>query len=144
MPTPSVELIERVQRYVDARRVPTSELVIVGPEYIAVGVTVAVALTSMEGASEVELVIAQSLARFLHPLTGGWDGVGWAFGRRPHKSELYALIEAIAGVSHVHSLVVTPSEDEVETFRTDRFLIYSGEHKITLSLEDAYAAHAQP
>jgi predicted phage baseplate assembly protein len=139
-PTPSVELIERVRRYVDARRSPTSKLLVAGPEYVPVGVAVAVALTSMEGASEVEMAIAQSLSRFLHPLTGGWDGAGWAFGRRPHRSDLYALIEAIAGVGHVHSLAISPPEEMVETFETDRFLIYSGEHKITLSLEGAHAA----
>src|SRR5205085_5415986 len=103
-PTPGIELIGRVRAYLDARRSPTSELIVVGPKYISVGVTVEVALTSMEGASEVEASVLAALARFLHPLTGGWDGAGWDFDRRPHKSDLYALIEGIEGVGHVQSL----------------------------------------
>lgn len=135
-PVPGIELIDRVRSYLDARRSPTSELVIVGPEYISVGVHVEVALTLMEGASEVEMAIAHALARFLHPLTGGWESAGWDFGRKPHKSDLYALIEEIAGVGHVHSLTVTPDE-ESDQFKTDRFLISSGKHEIKLRLEEA-------
>ncbi|HEX8845929.1 MAG TPA: putative baseplate assembly protein [Pyrinomonadaceae bacterium] len=138
-PTPSIELIDRVRAYMDARRSPTAKLVIVGPAYVEISVEVEVALRSMEGASEVELAVARALTSFLHPLTGGWDGKGWYFGTQPHTSALYSLIEAVAGVGHVRSLTVTPEVGGELTIKdvlqTDRFLIYSGTHTITLSLE---------
>jgi hypothetical protein len=128
-----------VRAYLDARRSPTSKLVVVGPDYIRVDVNVVVALTSMEGARTVEMAAAHALAIFLHPLTGGFDGTGWDFGRKPHKSDLLALIGTIRGVGHVQSLTVTPDENDVR-FKTDRFLIYSGAHRIDLRLERANAS----
>ena len=140
-PTPSVELIERVREYLDARRSPTSKLVIVGPKYVEVNVEVELALRSMEGASDVEVAVAQTLTSFLHPLTGEWDGKGWNFGSQPHASVLYSLIEGVAGVGHVRSLnIITPPED-TDALETDRFLVYSGTHTITLSLEGGVSGY---
>jgi hypothetical protein len=119
----------------------------VGPLYVQVSVDVELALTALELASDVEQAIEQGLARFLHPLTGGFDGQGWDFGREPHRSDLYTLLEAIPGVDHVHSLAIlqTPdrrldltisaAEDLSRTKQTGGFLVYSGAHNIRLRLD---------
>jgi hypothetical protein len=75
------------------------------------------------------------LAAFLHPLTGGLDGAGWAFGRKPYRSDLYALLEATPGVDHVQLLRVEEELEETENgvARPGRFLIFSGPHEITLT-----------
>jgi len=73
------------------------------------------------------------LVAFLHPLTGGLDGQGWAFGRKPYQSDLYALIEDIPGVDYVRRLTVI----ETDEVRPDRFLVYSGDHQITMLSEMA-------
>ncbi|HEX8921575.1 MAG TPA: hypothetical protein VF766_08865, partial [Pyrinomonadaceae bacterium] len=86
-----------------------------------------------DGASEVKLAIAQALAEHLHPLRGGPEGTGWAFGRYPHESNLYALIEGIAGVDHVTSLTFAPGEESAEVKKAGKyFLVYSGTHTINL------------
>jgi hypothetical protein len=132
-PVPGLELIDRARDYIDAYRLPNAELVVLGPEYVRVDVEAEIALTALEGASAVELAIVSTLAKFLHPLTGGLDGKGWAFGRKPYKSDLYALIEAIPGVDHVRALKVIETEDRPgKTGKTGRFLVYSGQHKISL------------
>ncbi|HEX5734702.1 MAG TPA: putative baseplate assembly protein [Blastocatellia bacterium] len=142
-PLPSVELIKNVREFLNDRQTPVAELVVVGPDYIRVEVKTEIALTSLEGANEVELAIVQTLFRFLHPLTGGLDGKGWNFGRQPHKSDLYALIERIRGVDHVRSLKVTKTEDrtgdlieaeESDIAKSDRFMVYSGSHEIRLTV----------
>ncbi len=136
-PVPGLELINRVRDYIDAYRLPNAELVVVGPEYLRVDVEAEIALTTLEGASAVELAIVSTLAKFLHPLTGGLNGEGWAFGRQPHKSDLYALLEAVPGVDHVRSLIVKKFEDRPDkTEKTGRFLVYSGAHKINLVFEE--------
>jgi predicted phage baseplate assembly protein len=131
-PLPSLELLARVQDYLEAHSVPTSRVSVVGPLYVSVKVEPEIALVSLEGASAVEQAVRQRLAGFLHPLTGGLDGAGWDFGRKPHASDLYALIEAVPGVDHIRSLTITETEDQPGVSATGRFLVFSGEHEITL------------
>ena len=111
-PQPSLELLSRVQDYLEAHSVPTAHVSVVGPLYVRVDVKRRVALAALEGASAVEQAVQQKLASFLHPLTGGLDGAGWDFGRQPHRSDLYALIEAVPGVDHLRSLVIEEKEDQ--------------------------------
>jgi predicted phage baseplate assembly protein len=141
-PVPSVELINRVQDYLENHAIPTAKIVVVGPIYIQVNITVEVALVSLTQASTIEQEIDYTLNKFLHPLTGDFDGKGWSFGRKPYKSDLYRLIEKIPGVDHIRNLQVeriselsTGELTQVES--TNRFLVYSGKHKITLSFTDA-------
>jgi hypothetical protein len=100
--------------------------------------------------------------RFLHPLTGGPDGQGWAFGRRPHHSDLSALLEKVGGVDHIRSLSVTLQPETADAIRRrqlqtmlerrltetsdqpererdlrrwlDRALVYSGRHELRVEL----------
>jgi predicted phage baseplate assembly protein len=132
-PSPGSELIARVRDFIGQRQSPTAELIIAGPKFIRINVTADVAPTSLDGASQIKQDIAQALAGYLHPLTGGTDGNGWDFGRFPHVSNLYALVEAIEGVDHVRSLQFTPAEDADEVKKAgDYFLVYSGTHTINL------------
>jgi hypothetical protein len=84
----------------------------------------------------VESEVAQTLARFLHPLTGGLDRNGWDFGRKPHPSDLYALLEAVPGVDHLRSLQVSESEERPGALASGRFLVYSGIHDIRLTFAE--------
>jgi hypothetical protein len=100
-----------------------------------VTVTATVVPTSLDTADALTATVAAALRRFLHPLTGGADGRGWAFGRQPHLSTLYALIEALPGVDHVPALAVTetPRFDELTANECARLLIYAGDHVINLA-----------
>jgi predicted phage baseplate assembly protein len=135
-PLPSLELLSRVQDYLEAQSIPTSHVSVVGPLYIRVDVTLEISLVSLEGATAVEQAIQQRLAVFLHPLTGGLDGAGWDFGRRPHRSDLYALIEAVPGVDHIRSLSILEDEDQPGVSDTGRFLVFSGTHTISFVFEE--------
>ncbi|BAZ23378.1 hypothetical protein NIES4073_42660 [Kalymmatonema gypsitolerans NIES-4073] len=139
-PLPSLELIGRVKSYLEARADPTTSIYVVGSLYIKVNITAELVLYSLEGASSVEQVVEQKLANFLHPLTGGFDGNGWDFGRLPYKSDFYALLEAVPGVDYIRSLIVDPDYTKPETISKDinkfintkRFVVYSGKHNISL------------
>jgi hypothetical protein len=153
-PMPSLELIRRTQEYLDARSTPTARVHVTGPLYLRVEVVVDVAVVSFEAASAAEQSIGRRLAAFLHPLTGGPDGKGWEFGREPHRSDLYALIEATPGVDHVVRfqelnefldesdrawLNPLPGKNEItveDVKDTGRFLVYSGSHTINLKFEE--------
>ena len=131
-PVPAVELLGRVRAYLEARLSPVLDLWIVGPDWLEVSVTVEIVPRVLEGANDVQNAVLDRLSSFLHPLTGGLDGEGWAFGRKPYRSDLYALIEGTPGVDHVRRLQVAELPREGGA-RPDRFLVYSGEHQITVT-----------
>ena len=131
-PTPSTELIARVQQHLDARRLAGVELVVLGAEYVSVDVATVIGLRDMAAARDVDLAVRAALAAFLHPLTGGQEGCGWDFGRHPHRSDLYALLEAIPGVDHVRALSVSENVDRPGANDNDRFLVCSGRHSVDL------------
>jgi predicted phage baseplate assembly protein len=161
-PTPSLGLLRTVQAHLQERCPPTADVWVAGPEWIAVTVHTTVAPTSVEDADAVRDRVNAALERFLHPLTGGPDGQGWAFGRKPHRSDLTALVEAVEGVDHIDSLAVslrpetgdvdrrlalgrllqrplTQPSDQPELERDlqrwlDRALVYSGRHDVGVTL----------
>ncbi|NES22103.1 MAG: putative baseplate assembly protein, partial [Symploca sp. SIO3E6] len=85
-PLPSLELTNRIQSYLQTYSEPTVAISVVGAPYVRVDITTEIAVTSLEGAGEVAQTVEQTLASFLHPLTGGFAGKGWNFGRQPYKS----------------------------------------------------------
>jgi Baseplate J-like protein len=135
-PTPSLELLNRVSEFIGDRQIPVVDLTVVGPSYVCVSIKTEIAPVSLEGESDIKLAVDRELSRFLHPLTGGLDGKGWDFGRKPYKSDLYALIEMIAGVDYVRALEVNEVEESKGASATNRFLVYSGTHAITLKFEE--------
>jgi hypothetical protein len=75
-----------------------------GPEYASVGVKARVRSAAGRSAREVGIAARVRLEAFLHPVTGGEGGLGWAPGRRPHRSDLVALLGGVEGIEHVESL----------------------------------------
>lgn len=135
-PVPSLELVEQVRAYILARCAPTANVWVAGPEWIEVSVMAVVVPDSLEAADFVGEAVAAALERFLHPLTGGSEGKGWAFGRKPYRSDLYALIEGVAGVDYVRSLDVAEQPDTATISRLERRLIFSGQHEVTVVVNE--------
>lgn len=133
-PVPSLELVEQVKAYLAARSAPTADVWVAGPEWIEVSVTAVIVPDSLEAADFVGETVKAALARFLHPLTGGPQGKGWAFGRKPYRSDLYALVEGVAGVDHVRTLTVAEAPDTATISRLERRLIFSGQHEISVEV----------
>ena len=137
-PTPSLGLIEQVKTYLlDRSSASLESLEVTEPDWVKVEVTTAIVPTSLEVAGTVLTAVKTSLTQFLHPLTGGPGGEGWPFGRQPHESDLYALLESIGGVDHVESLEMTMvAIDDVEISDpndwTGTHLVFSGEHNVSL------------
>ncbi|HEU0013462.1 MAG TPA: putative baseplate assembly protein [Longimicrobium sp.] len=128
-PVPSLELLDRVHAHLAERLPATVELEVLGPEWVEVAVTVEVAPVTPGAAGQVHTALAARLADFLHPLAGGPGGGGWPFGRRPWRSDLYALVEAVPGVDHVRLLEVR----ETPLPRTPWFLVHSGAHTVRVA-----------
>jgi hypothetical protein len=135
-PLPTLELLARTRDFLEARTDATASVMVVGALYIRVDSVVEVAVASPEGASGVERAVRERLAAFLHPLTGGLDGKGWDFGRAPHRSDFFALVESVPGVDHVRYLQIAETEDRPGVRQTGRFLVFSGEHRVGVVFEE--------
>jgi hypothetical protein len=134
-PQPSVELVRRVQKFISSSCPVTATAVVVGPLYLRVEVQAEIGLASPEEAGTAAAKVQNKLDEFLHPLTGGFERKGWEFGREPHRSDLYRLIEAVPGVDHIRAMTVTITEEPKDSRQTGRFLVYSGAHTIKLVVE---------
>jgi predicted phage baseplate assembly protein len=142
-PVPSLGLIERVEDYLRARGAPSARLAVSGPRWIKVTVRVDLVPETGSAADTLSATVEAAITRFLHPLTGGEEGDGWAFGRVPRRSHLYRLISAIDGVSHVRDVaLITDPELPADAEGLDPqlrraltgALIYSGDHEIVLTV----------
>jgi predicted phage baseplate assembly protein len=141
-PYPDLELLDTVRSYLERRRATESRLVIVGPKYVRVTVSAEVVPESAAAVGNLEANIVGALEAFLHPLTGGAEGAGWNFGRKPHASDVYAVIESVEGVGYVRALKLSaamevggaeqPVDFEDLSDGQDYFLVYSGKHEVSL------------
>jgi Baseplate J-like protein len=108
-PWPSFELRRTVRDFL-VRRVPATamrHLSIRGPHYRPIGVDATVTPVDPEQAGPVGTLVQQTLAGFLHPLTGGPDKRGWSFGRDVYLSDVAAALERVPGLDYVSELVLT-------------------------------------
>jgi predicted phage baseplate assembly protein len=135
-PLPSLELVARAETFLKQRIPAGASVVVVGPRYIRIDVTVDVGITADAVVPVVKATIEERIVAFLHPLTGGLDGKGWDFGRIAHRSDLYPLIESVSGVDHTRFLHVSEVEELDGIRQTGCFLIYSGQHQINAVFEE--------
>ncbi len=96
-PRPVESLLRTICAYLDARRMLTTELYVVGPRYVPVSLTLAAVLAPDADAAETSTALETAMRRFFHPLFGGSDGQGWPFGGTIRYGELYraALVPGV-------------------------------------------------
>jgi hypothetical protein len=123
-----------VRDFLDEHRPPDVKLVVVGPTYLSVRPQIDATVTDFDLAGQVELALSRDLKQFLHPVTGGREGTGWAFGQIPEKSHLYRWIESVPGISHVRQVKLDYSAADTGKYR--HFLISPEEPRVKLNLED--------
>jgi hypothetical protein len=113
-PRPGAGLLRAVRRGLEPFRVIGTRLVVVGPEYLAVGVRATVRVRDAARRDRVRAAVVAALNAFLDPLTGGPDGRGWPFGRDVYRSEVFQVILAVPGVDCVTDLALVgdPAEPQ--------------------------------
>jgi predicted phage baseplate assembly protein len=103
-PLPSLELLNQVKTFLDERCSPGIAVIAHGPEYLTVDIDAEIVIDSLDHVSETEAAMRRAIDAFLHPLSGAHDGSGWAFGRRPHRSDVYGVLSRIECVNHIRSV----------------------------------------
>jgi hypothetical protein len=128
-PQPSFDLRQEVHDFLALRApctVASSDITVKGPSYLPVGISGILVPKDISQAGTIGAAATAAMTAFLHPLTGGPDGTGWAFGRGVFISDVAAILEAIPGVDHAEFLELrlndTPVGDSV-TVPPDRMVV---------------------
>jgi hypothetical protein len=145
--TLSQALRDAIRAHLDERRLVTTRIYVVDPDYVTVDVEATVAKTPEADPGGLADKVEATLLEFLHPEYGGDSeraaayvgalvsgtptgerGPGWPFGRSVYLSELYEVIERVRGVDHVESITAPAGPVPLEQNQ----LPVSGAHSITV------------
>ena len=109
----SQALRQQVFEFLGPRRLITTQVKVVPPDYTSVDVAVAVMRDPASRLQSADITggINAAVTAFLDPLTGGRDRTGWLFGHSVYRSELDQLIEGLDGVDHIRHLLLDGDEN---------------------------------
>jgi predicted phage baseplate assembly protein len=111
-PLPEVGLLRRVAQYLDARRLVTTELYVIPPEYVRILLSVGVQVEDGYQVDAVRRWVELILRQYLAPLPPfGPDGEGWPMGRSVRSAELEAVAVQVDGVQLVEDLLLGTVDD---------------------------------
>jgi hypothetical protein len=99
-------LLRRVKHFLEERRLLTTKIHVVKPQYAEISINVEVIRTTSGSSEALRRAVEERLRRFLNPLVGGRDAKGWSFGRDVLKLDLYHVIEDVEGVDVVHKITL--------------------------------------
>ncbi len=97
-----------VRDYLDERRLLTTRLDVTAPAYYWVGTRIRLKASDHADAEQVKEAAIKRLFEFINPITGGFDGKGWQFGRDLHNSDLIAALQNVAGIDFIRSVELFP------------------------------------
>lgn len=132
-PIPSEGFLQTVRNHLEMHRLVTTDIYVIGPEYVKVSVKCKVRIKRKIGPEKVTKRVKEALESFLDPLRGGEDERGWPFGRPVYLSEIYQIIDEVEGVDYATGVSISAEEyhqkgDVLKIQPTA--LVYSGEHQI--------------
>ena len=106
-PLPDFALLRRVARYLDARRLVTTELYVIPPTYRQVAISVGLAVRTGYQVDAVRQWVELIVRQYLAPLPPyGPDGQGWPLGRAVRRAELEAVAVQVEGVEFLRGLIL--------------------------------------
>lgn len=106
-PQPTSAQLRAVCRWLDPRRLITTELHIAGPRYVDVE-RIAARITVAGGHDLATVAEAgyAALLTYFHPVRGGDDGAGWPFGEDVYHGAVYDVLLGVDGVRRVTGLTI--------------------------------------
>lgn len=125
-PMPDFMLMRSVARYLDVRRLVTTELYVIPPTYRKVVVSAGIQAKTGYQTDAVRRWVDTILRQYLSPLPPlGPDGNGWPLGRTVRRAELEAVAVQVEGVEYMTGLLLAvPGKtgwDTVDTVELKRW-----------------------
>ncbi|SIT58623.1 conserved hypothetical protein [Mesorhizobium prunaredense] len=137
-PMPNATTLATVCAHLDKYRLMTTEVHVRAPVYRLIRVGADVLAARNADFTELRRNLEDRLNSFLHPLTGGPDGLGWPFGGTVFFSDVYRLILDTPGVLRIADGQLTMSVDgDAAPFCRDiplcpGELVYAEGHDLTI------------
>jgi predicted phage baseplate assembly protein len=111
-PMPSDGTLRNVCTFLDARRLLTTEVLVLKPSYQSILVIADVVVIDTADSTVVHDAIVKTLVDYFHPLRGGEDGMGWPFGGTIYYSRVSQRIGSVPGVGSVERLTIVLDGNE--------------------------------
>lgn len=112
-PMPDKNQLRGVCRYLDARRLVTTELYVLPPKYRQVAIAVGLKVKPGYGVDAVRHWVELVIRQYLAPLPPyGPSGAGWPMGRRIHAPELEAAAHQVEGVEYIEDMQLVGWDDD--------------------------------
>ena len=105
-PVPDRYFLQAVCSYLDPKRLVTTEVHVVGPDYQDLSVSVGFDLVPGKDAATVREAVKTAIRNFLSPLTGGQQGTGWPLNKPVVDRELLAQAARVDGVSDINNVLI--------------------------------------
>jgi predicted phage baseplate assembly protein len=102
-------LIEAVHGWLEPRRLIGTELYVVGPAYVPIGVSVAVEIRPGFDREATLMAVREAVRRYLWPLPPGGpfeSTTGWPLGRPVRDRELEVAVARVPGVDEIHEVAL--------------------------------------
>lgn len=98
-------MLEAVHAFLEGRRPLSTELYVIGCDYVPLGLSIGVHLQDGFGQDTVLLAVREAVRRFLWVLPpGGPTGEGWPLGRPVSEQELEVVVARVSGVNGVRGV----------------------------------------
>ncbi len=130
-PVPTRTTLELVCRYLDERRLATTELYVVAPSYVDIALTIGIEPRQGAEAEAVKMWVRRLLSQYLAPLPPyGPEGAGWPLGRPVHLRELEAVALQVEGVRFVNGAGLAYHDGSTWVELTERNDLPMGRHQL--------------
>lgn len=144
-PIPSDVFLHNVCQHLDKHRLITTNLHVVGPNYVRISVNAVIKIRPKYDPKLIEGRVIDILDTFFAPFPREKGQKGWPFGRTVYRSEVYKVIQDVEGIDRVQTLTLSASAEKSETFENklgniwinDLSLVYSGDHVIRILPTDS-------
>jgi hypothetical protein len=100
-PQPDGDLIRTVSNYMEPRRLLTTSVHVVGPRYFTIGIRITLFLKPDALEDQVRTQAVGALRKFFRPVADRPGKRAWPFGRNVYVSEVYEILDTLAGVDYV-------------------------------------------
>jgi hypothetical protein len=103
-PVPDSAFLQAVCDYLEPRRLLTTEIHVVGPDYQDLSVSVGFDILPGKDVATVTQGINAAISAYLSPLNGGPAGTGWPLGKPVIAGELLAQAARVDGISDIEGV----------------------------------------
>lgn len=135
---PPDDMLAKIADYLRERKVIGARVTVEPPFYQGITVVARIRNRPRYAPEILREDALDALFRYFHPLTGGSDGKGWAFGRPIQVGEVYSVLQRMPGVELIEDVRLFPADplsgqrgDAVQRLEINRnALVFSYDHQV--------------